>query len=102
MVKNKNALNNFIDDIPASKLTGLPKIFCTIYKEKSLRLDWQGLTTGSKRYNLLIQVNKETEIPKYKNVAPRLVAKAEPPVSGTEWTAEEVRKELVKGIVVFR
>ena len=69
MVKNKNALKDFIDDIPASKLTGLPKIFCTMYKEKSLPLDMQGLATGSKRYNLLIQVNKETEISMYKNVA---------------------------------
>ncbi|KAL2051504.1 hypothetical protein ABVK25_008166 [Lepraria finkii] len=78
MVNNKNALKDFIDDIPASKLTGLPKI----------------------RYNLQIQFSKETTIPTYKKVALRSWAKAEPPVG--EWNAEEVRRELVKGIVVFR
>lgn len=72
------------------------------YSRIRISLDIQELTTGSKRYSLQIQFSKETTIPTYKKVALRSWAKAEPPVGGIEWNAEEVRRELVKGIVVFR
>lgn len=45
MGKASDALTDFIDDIPASRLTGLPTSPGTIYSTSDFRLDMQGVSS---------------------------------------------------------
>lgn len=97
MGKASDALTDFIDDIPAGRLTGLPTNPGTIYSTDDFRLDMQGvssipgsenlrqeancclqLTTATKNqpqaHNLQIQVNKQTKVKQLQKLAPATVA----------------------------
>ncbi|TEY35181.1 hypothetical protein BOTCAL_0600g00070 [Botryotinia calthae] len=74
MSKNTKRAEDFINDIPDSKLTGFPTSEGTIHKNTDFRLNMQGMTTGDpKKHNLQVQVNKET-VAILKKVAPKTVA----------------------------
>lgn len=63
MGKAKNELEEFIANIPDSKLTGFPSIETTVYKTRNFRLDMQTVTTKDPRcYNLHVQINRGTLI----------------------------------------
>jgi soluble lytic murein transglycosylase-like protein len=106
MGQAKDALTEFIDSIPAAKLTGIPTTATSaVYKTKHFRMDMQGPTTAKKgqgkRYNLQIQVNRETAITTLKKLAPKTVAKSLPPMEeAKDWTAEEIRKDLKKNMMI--
>lgn len=51
------------------------------------------MTTNSKKFNIQIQVNRETTIISLKEVAPNTVSHILVPVDAT-WTAARVRTEL--------
>ncbi|MCJ1470086.1 hypothetical protein MMC07_008731 [Pseudocyphellaria aurata] len=51
------------------------------------------MTTGSKEFNVQIQVNKQTTISTLKGVAPRSVSHILIPIDA-KWTAAEVRAKL--------
>ncbi|KAK5938761.1 hypothetical protein PMZ80_008953 [Knufia obscura] len=67
MPKYAKALKEFIEDLPDSKLTGLPtKPNTNIVKDKQtkwgFRLDMQCMTSGEpKRHNLQVQLNNENK-----------------------------------------
>lgn len=102
MGEAKDALTDFINAIPASKLTDIPKTTTTgVFKTKHFRMDIQGPTTSKKgqgkRYNLQIQVNRETAITTLKKLAPKTVPMSQPPMDGDkDWTAEENRNDFKK------
>ncbi|KAF7297617.1 hypothetical protein MKEN_01384700 [Mycena kentingensis (nom. inval.)] len=108
--KARKALNAFLDDIPAEKLTGLPMNAGTIHKDDDFRLDMQGMTTEKKdkegnitepaKHNIQIQVNNETSISTLKKskgstvAGPSLVPRDDP------WDAETLRADLKDKIVL--
>lgn len=47
MGKAKNAIKDFIENIPDNKLIGLPSNPGTIYSDTNLRLDMQGVSIHS-------------------------------------------------------
>ncbi|KAG0636811.1 hypothetical protein HOY80DRAFT_1053444 [Tuber brumale] len=92
MGKASKALRDFIKDIPDSKLEGFPESITKLYADQNFCLDMQGKTTTGK-YNLQIQVNRETKISTLqpfdsKTVAGPVLAK------GTE-SASEIRANLI-------
>ncbi|KAM0124279.1 hypothetical protein ACHAP3_010486 [Botrytis cinerea] len=88
MGKNTKRAEDFIDEIPDSKLTDFPTFGGTIYKNTDFRLDMQSMATGDpKKHNLQVQVSKETKLAP-KTVASLLVLQDDPP------SAEAIKKAL--------
>ncbi|KAG0636532.1 hypothetical protein HOY80DRAFT_1054184 [Tuber brumale] len=73
MGKGPEALRDFINDIPDSKLTRFPESRGKIYSDRDFRLDMQCKTTNGE-YNLQIQTNRGTTITSLRSSAPRTVA----------------------------
>lgn len=117
MGKASNILAEFIDEIPASSLTGLPTSGRTIYTTDDFRLDMQGvssiprpqnlpqkanccfqLTTASKKqpqaHNLQIQANKQSSIKQISKMAPATVAGPVLVPVKDPWDAETVRAKF--------
>lgn len=101
MGKAKNELEEFIANIPDSKLTGFPSIETTVYKTRNFRLDMQKVTTKDPRcYNLQVQINRGTIITSLKRFAGKSLSIALVPVKEEAWTPAEVRAELEKNRII--
>lgn len=106
MGEAKDALTDFIESIPEAKLTGIPKTTTTgVYKDKHFHMDMQGPTIAKKgqvkRYKLQIQVNRATTLTTLKKLAPKSVTKSLLPMEEEkDWTAEEIRKDFEKHIMI--
>lgn len=93
-------LFDFIDSIPDSRLTGdFSALGKTIYRDQNFRMDMQGMTTGSKAYNVQIQVNKGTSIKTLKGFAPKSATTLIIPVDAG-WTPDEVRAKFKANKVI--
>ncbi|VDB91477.1 unnamed protein product [Peniophora sp. CBMAI 1063] len=69
MGRASKALDEFIESIPDSKLKPTSTNAGTLYKDKDFRLDMQGMTSDKpQKYNLQVQINKETKITSLKNL----------------------------------
>lgn len=101
MGKAKNELEEFIANIPDSKLTGFPSIETTVYKTRNFRLDMQTVTTKDPRcYNLHVQINRGTLITSLKRFAGKSLSIALVPVKEDAWMPAEVRAELQKNRII--
>ncbi|KAF2639847.1 hypothetical protein P280DRAFT_373553, partial [Massarina eburnea CBS 473.64] len=89
-------VRDWIDEIPDAKLEG--GISRTVYFDRNLRLDLQGITTHHpRRYNLQVQVNSGCTITNLARVAPRTMACALVPVD-EDWSAKRIKNALKKSI----
>ncbi|KAH7183493.1 uncharacterized protein B0J16DRAFT_322232 [Fusarium flagelliforme] len=91
----KKLLESFIDEIPATRLENFPPSSASnpIYSNVHFRLDMQGITSDGK-FNLQVQVNKQTTCSTLKiagaaTVAGPVLVDPEDPI-----TPEEVRKKF--------
>ncbi|KAH7305447.1 hypothetical protein B0I35DRAFT_443806 [Stachybotrys elegans] len=74
MARNKKKLlRDFIDEIPDSKLQGLPNSQTTLYRDQNFRLDMQGMTSSG-QWNLQIQVNNRPKASSLREYAPDTVS----------------------------
>lgn len=100
MAPNKHLIA-FINSIPDSKLTGLPRSGRTLTSDGTFRIDMQGMTSDKPpKHNLQVQVNDKPSITSYAGVEGETVAG--PVLCGSgkdEWTADKIRAELIKKIV---
>ncbi|CDF35198.1 unnamed protein product [Chondrus crispus] len=81
MGKAKKALDDFIDNIPDSKLTGIHQGAGTLHTDTDFRLDLQGMTSGTpKMYNLQIQINRGTQLSTLKKFSPGTVSTVLAPI----------------------
>jgi len=105
----------FIENIPADKLRGLPRILTNIHNEMDFRLDMQGVSTSSplrgggkltpikittqkpQRHNLQVQINKACTLSSVKRERPNTVATALVPEDGS-WSSLKIKQALVAGI----
>ncbi|KAI0260080.1 hypothetical protein BC834DRAFT_846332 [Gloeopeniophorella convolvens] len=84
----KKALQEFIAEIPAARLTGFPNNPGTIYTDANFRFDMQGLTKTA--WNLQIQANKNAPNTSVAKAAPASVAAVLVDFTAV-FTAEQVR-----------
>ncbi|KAF8421199.1 hypothetical protein EV426DRAFT_565631 [Tirmania nivea] len=97
MGKASKALRDFIEAIPDAKINPPPKSAGTIWSDDNYRLDMQGLTSDKPpKYNLQIQINKQTNISTIKNMAPKTVAIYLTPTENPEPPAV-IRQGLING-----
>jgi len=99
MGKATKAVKEFIENIPAAKLTGFPTASGQIWKDKNFRLDMQGMTSDRK-FNLQIQANKDAKLTSVRDISPQTVAG--PVLIGEHETvtAEEVRQKFRDKILI--
>ncbi|KAH9967394.1 hypothetical protein BC827DRAFT_1264219 [Russula dissimulans] len=91
----KKALKDFINDIPKEKLEGFPSTPGTLYSDRNLRLDLQGLTKTA--YNLQIQANNNAPNTSVRKAAPDTVAAVLKEFT-SKATAEDVREAFHKSV----
>ncbi|KAI0260084.1 hypothetical protein BC834DRAFT_902288 [Gloeopeniophorella convolvens] len=89
----KKALQEFIAEIPAARLTGFPNNPGTIYNDLNFRFDMQGLTRTA--WNLQVQANKNAPNTSVAKVAPASVAAVLVDFTAV-FTAEQVRAAFAK------
>lgn len=97
MGKATKALEAFIANIPAAKLTNFSSSIGTIYTDQDFRLDMQKMNSD-KTHNLQIQANKNATITSVKKIAPQTVAG--PVHAATNANSETVRKAFQDKILI--
>ncbi|KAG0195788.1 hypothetical protein BGX28_000610 [Mortierella sp. GBA30] len=65
------AMSRFLNEIPLDRLTGFPTVPKTIWFNKDLRLDMQGMTNKG-LHNLQVQINDGTEDNALRSVVARV------------------------------
>ncbi|KAK5168397.1 uncharacterized protein LTR77_006967 [Saxophila tyrrhenica] len=107
MGKSPSAIAAFIEDIPSEKLRYFPTrqntIYNTIYKDTNFRLDMQRMTSHTPpKHNLQVQVNNSVAISALRIAKGQSVAGPALVPNDDSWTPEEIRKELLCMIGLFR